>query len=86
MGGVFIVLPTPVLGGLFFAFSLLPCPGCLDNLIDTPEYAAQLEELRSAMLTRMQDSTDPLLRAFQNRYDLDIVREEFAKVYPDHSG
>jgi len=61
-------------------------PGCLVNLIDTPEYAAQLEELRSAMLTRMQDSTDPLLRAFQNRYDLDIVREEFEKVYPDHSG
>ncbi|MCK5174468.1 MAG: sulfatase [Planctomycetes bacterium] len=61
-------------------------PGCLVNLIDDPEYASQLEELRSVLTTRMQESTDPVLRAFENRYDLDIVREEFTKVYPDHSG
>jgi hypothetical protein len=34
----------------------------------------------------MQESTDPVLRAFENRYDLDIVREEFTKVYPNHKG
>lgn len=61
-------------------------PGCIENLIDNPAYADQLEELRDAMVTRMQQSTDPVLTAFQNRYDLDIVRAEFNKIYPNHSG
>jgi len=61
-------------------------PGCIENLIDNPAYTDQLEELRDAMVTRMQQSTDPVLTAFQNRYDLDIVRAEFNKIYPNHSG
>lgn len=61
-------------------------PGSTVNLIDNPAYAAQLEELRAMMVTRMQESTDPVLYAFQNRYDLDIVRAEFNRIYPNHSG
>jgi N-sulfoglucosamine sulfohydrolase len=61
-------------------------PGCIENLIDNPEYADKLEELRSALETRMRQSTDPVLKAFQNRYDLDIVRAEFNRIYPNHTG
>ena len=61
-------------------------PGCINNLIDNPLYAGRLDELRTAMETRMKQSTDPVLRAFQNRYDLEIVRAEFDRIYPDHTG
>lgn len=60
-------------------------PGCLNNLVTSPEYRSVLNSLRETMEATMQTSGDPLLKAFQNRNDKSIVQEVFDHVYPDHN-
>ena len=44
-------------------------PDALNNLIDNPDYAQEIEKHRLAMQKFMEDSNDPVLEAFQNRND-----------------
>lgn len=51
-------------------------PDALDNLVNDPEYRADLNRLRSAMADWMQRTEDPALAAFQNR-DNEQIRQQF---------
>lgn len=60
-------------------------PGCVKNLAQSPQYKPQLRALQQAMEKRMRSSGDPLLKAFRNRLDSQIVAEEFDRIYPNHN-
>ncbi|MCX6327009.1 MAG: sulfatase [Bacteroidia bacterium] len=49
-------------------------PDCLVNLIDNPEYKMERDRLTSEMQLWMKRTGDPLLPAFENRYD-DLARK-----------
>lgn len=55
-------------------------PDALHNLIDDPDYADAINELRAAMLKYMQDSNDHMLSAFQNRDDAEFVSSYVDRV------
>jgi N-sulfoglucosamine sulfohydrolase len=58
-------------------------PGSLTNLLESVAHQDVLAELRAAMRTRMVESTDPLLPAFDNRANPDAARDVFAEAYPN---
>lgn len=60
-------------------------PGCLVNLVESPKHRSILESMRTTMEKRMEATGDPLLVAYQNRHDAEVVEAEFNRVYPDHN-
>jgi len=56
---------------------------CLHNLIEDPDYAKQIKEMREILERKMIESDDPLLVVFQNRHYCDIVRKELYRIYPE---
>lgn len=60
-------------------------PGCLVNLAESPEYRSTLESMCSTMEIRMEASGDPLLNAYRNRHDAQVIEAEFDRVYPDRN-
>lgn len=55
-------------------------PDALNNLIDDPKYAEQLEQHRAAMKRFMEQSNDPMLETFLNRNDAEKVNAYVNKV------
>ena len=45
----------------------------MNNLIDDPKYAANLQELQKKLEESMMESGDPILEAFRKRKDSDFV-------------
>lgn len=48
-------------------------PDCLVNLVDEPRYKAELNKLRAAMEGSMLESGDPMLEAFRNRQNPQVL-------------
>lgn len=45
----------------------------MNNLIDDPKYAANLQELQKKLEESMMESGDPILEAFRKRKDSEFV-------------
>lgn len=58
-------------------------PNCLHNLIDNPEYEEIQEEMTRRLNSKMKESNDPLLKAFQERYNESARKELLKNVYGD---
>ncbi|MBR8534479.1 sulfatase-like hydrolase/transferase [Carboxylicivirga sediminis] len=61
-------------------------PDCLNNLIDDPGYADEIEAYRQYLLEEMQQSSDPILSVFntyQSTGDVAQTYAEFVKVIAD---
>ncbi len=54
-------------------------PDALNNLIDDPAFAAEIEELRQKLETWMIQTEDPALQAFRRRTDREAVETFFEK-------
>jgi N-sulfoglucosamine sulfohydrolase len=59
-------------------------PDCLVNLIDTPDHQKALGRLCYEMETWMKRTSDPLLPAFQTRYDETARKAALEVVYGQH--
>ncbi|MCF7847642.1 MAG: sulfatase [Kiritimatiellales bacterium] len=62
-------------------YDIVNDPGSLTNLIASAAHQGILAELRTAMRTRMVQSTDPLLPAFDARDNADAARQVFDDAY-----
>ena len=63
-------------------------PDALHNLIDEPEYASELQRLRSALGRWMEETDDPALHAFRNRHvpeEREAFMQETASILGDES-
>ena len=58
-------------------------PGCLANLAESPDYRSIIDSMRGEMEDAMERNGDPLLNAYRNRHDAEVVEEELDRVYPD---
>ncbi|MEE8452687.1 MAG: sulfatase [Thermoguttaceae bacterium] len=56
-------------------------PDCLDNLIDDPQYATEVQKLRKKLDGWMVDTGDPMLEAFRHKGDRAVVDAVMAKTY-----
>lgn len=56
-------------------------PNCLFNLIDDPDYADALGELRSRLQDWMEKTDDPMLEAFLHRTDREAVDAVMLETY-----
>lgn len=56
-------------------------PSCLHNLVSSPEHATELVALRAKLATAMQQADDPMLQAFNNRSDRQIVDQTIQAFY-----
>ena len=62
-------------------FDLENDPNCLHNLIDNPEYAVVLKDLRGRLVSAMKASKDPMLEAFHNRDNREKVDAVLVATY-----
>lgn len=49
-------------------------PDALNNLIDHPAYQQEIEDMRKQMLKQMENTKDPLLKAFKGKDDTSVLR------------
>ena len=54
-------------------------PSALNNLIDNPEYAVEVNKLRTALRAWMVESDDKLIKAFDRRHDRDARLQVIAE-------
>ncbi len=62
-------------------YDLKKDPDCLNNLIDDPAYAKQRQDLQARLVSHMEKTGDPMLPAFNHRYDRARVDEVMLKTY-----
>jgi N-sulfoglucosamine sulfohydrolase len=56
-------------------------PGCLDNLIENPEFASEVEAYRQRMKTWMEQTGDPALKMLNSRHSSEQLRN-LIEAYP----
>ena len=54
-------------------YDVVKDPDCLHNLIDSPQYQAELKQLRATLDAELVKSKDPMLEAFRKREDREFV-------------
>jgi N-sulfoglucosamine sulfohydrolase len=62
-------------------FDVVKDPDCLNNLVASPEHAAQLKSLRGQLADEMKSGRDPILKAFENRNDRAAVEKVIVDTY-----
>jgi len=70
-------------------YDLQEDPDCLVNLIDKPEHRTAAEQMRAKLEAWMVETGDPMLEAFRNRDDREIVDGVLENTYgrkPDRTG
>lgn len=58
-------------------------PNCLNNLIDDPDYAEQMNTMREKLAEKMKKTDDPLLKVFHNRYQPEKTLPWLYEIYPE---
>jgi N-sulfoglucosamine sulfohydrolase len=56
-------------------------PDCLLNLVDNPEYKVKIEEFKTRLKGNMTKTNDPLLSAFENMDNRQLIDQVLVKVY-----
>jgi N-sulfoglucosamine sulfohydrolase len=56
-------------------------PDCLHNLIDDPDRREDIQKMRDRLQAWMEKTNDPMLEAFKNRTDREIVDRVMVQTY-----
>ncbi len=62
-------------------YNLETDPDCLNNLIDSSEHCEAIEALQAKLRDWMETTSDPMLAAFQNRSNRNLVDQALLKTY-----
>ncbi len=62
-------------------FDLEKDPDCLHNLIDKPQHREAIETLQAKLVAHMRRTSDPMLKAFENRTDRSTVDKILVDTY-----
>jgi N-sulfoglucosamine sulfohydrolase len=66
-------------------YDVVKDPDCLHNLIDSPQYRAELKQLRATLDAELVKSKDPMLEAFRKREDREFV-EAYVQQLENEAG
>ena len=59
-------------------------PDCLDNLIDKSGFEDEIKRLQGLLREWMEQTHDPLLSAFENRYSPEKLRSALVDTYGEN--
>ena len=62
-------------------YDLKSDPNCLHNLLNDASYVEPIKTLQNMLVAQMKRTNDPMLAAFQNRYDRAVVDQVLVATY-----